>query len=149
MTLKIDTDKILELIPEDKDTLLLLNDMSLLCKDPVYIGDYVAGLLDRKRTILKNHTRDPELFGGLSCFDRLPAFVPSEIVMRVYSFRFIVSVYMTKSLLFPVEGIKICLYPLIEWSELGVVPVYWYKLLVDHEVLLVTDEDMLDKIFDR
>lgn len=143
VSLKVD--HLIEMV-QGKDTLLLLNDMDLLCEDPKATSDYIAELFDKDRVIIKNHTRDPTIYGRLQEFDRLPCHVPAEIIMRSYSFHFIVGLYMTKSLLLPVEGVELCLQPMIGWKPVGNIGDVWYGLAAKNKVWMIHDPHILSEI---
>ncbi len=100
-----------------KDTLVLLNDLETLAVDPLKHSDMLAELLDFEKTIIKNHTRKPKIFGKLNAFDRFPSYVPAEIIFNNHKWKNIISLYISKTSLNPTKAKYISLYNLIHWKN--------------------------------
>jgi len=135
-------DKYKELL-KGKKNLVLLNDFSTLCENQTEIFDYINKLFRPEDTILKDHTRNP----NLNCnprFKCFPSYIPSEILINSYDWDNVVSIYITKSLLLDTEKKKISLYNFFKWKF----PVSddWIQKYNDCHVFLPEDEAEL-KVF--
>jgi hypothetical protein len=101
---------------KQKTTLLLLGDLKTLTNDYEAVSNMTASLLDPKKTIIKNHTRDPPLFGPLKTFDMLPSYVPSELLIHSFDWEYIVSINLSKTLQLETDATKVSLYNLVDWN---------------------------------
>jgi len=99
-----------------KDTLLLLNDLGTLVHSPHIVSKMISESVDFDKTIVKNHTRDPEIFGKLNEFDRFPSFVPAEILINNHEWKYIISVYISKSMMTDIDTKKLSLYKIFDWK---------------------------------
>jgi hypothetical protein len=100
-----------------KNYILLLNDLGTLAADAKAVSDKVAELLDPSKTIIKNHTRDPEVFGKLKDFDFLPPFIPAELIINAKEWDAIICVWVSKVLLYKTNIKKVSLYHLFNWTH--------------------------------
>jgi hypothetical protein len=100
-----------------KDTLLLLGYIGETIENPLQSSNEVANLLDKKTTIIKNHIRDPEIFGDLKSFDVFPSFIPAEILINALNCKNIISVYPSKSLYVSTKSKKISMYRMFNWVD--------------------------------
>ena len=123
---------------ENKDTLVLLNDLETLAYSPRYHSDKIAQLLNKKTTIVKNHTRNPKIYGVFNDFRQFPSYVPAEILITNHKFKNIVTLYISKTSLHKSDARKICAYNMIDWK----IPVteQWIQDVTKHNTHLPKDE---------
>jgi len=142
---KIEIPKKYRKLLKRKDTLLLLNDLETLHKFPETISDNVACLLDKERTIIKNHTREPKIFGELSEFDKFPSFIPSETLINSYNWKYVISIYASKSMIYKTDSCMISMYNMFD-GWINKVNEGWFKLYFGHGVLMPKNEKEFKEI---
>ena len=130
-----------------KKTLLLLNNLPRVMNNPLESSNIVASLLDKEHTIIKNHTRNPEILGDLSKYDQFPPFIPAEILISNHDWDYIISVYISKTFLTNSKPIKVSLYNLFNWKH--PVPDTWIKRnrIIENGVRLPKTKEEFKEIY--
>lgn len=130
---------------EGKDTLVLLNDLKTLAYSPRNASDMVASLLDKETTIVKNHTRNPKIYGTFNDFMQFPEYMPAELLIANHKWKNIITLYVSKTSLHDSDAKKICAYNLIDW-KIPVKAQWIYDVTKHHTLLPKTKEEFKEML---